>query len=233
MVEWFSVHFWTKWLWVWVQLQSLKLQILCLFWARSPLTFRHLEWGFTLKNICDIIRTYSQTHCTDRYLQHSSIIWTVWLNGWVFVYELKRCEFSSSCFFFFFFFFFFKKDMCLPLSQFPFDQVCQFTVHSWLFCANQLKTSFQLNWNRVVISSDPICLNLSFTLLPLLCGISNIQLFCFEKLIKEKYYSLWRPCKIYKERPFSNHLLDNWIIFFPLKLKILGTNLQLAKTWSC
>ena len=134
---------------------------------------------------------------------------------------------------FFFFFFFSKKDMCLPLSQFPFDQVCQFTVHSWLFCANQLKTSFQLNWNRVVISSDPICLNLSFTLLPLLCGISNIQLFCFEKLIKEKYYSLWRPCKIYKERPFSNHLLDNWIIFFPLKLKILGTNLQLAKTWSC
>ena len=133
-----------------------------------------------------------------------------------------------------FFFFFFSKKICACLwVNSLLISVFYIKVHSWLFCANQLKTSFQLNWNRVVISSDPICLNLSFTLLPLLCGISNIQLFCFEKLIKEKYYSLWRPCKIYKERPFSNHLLDNWIIFFPLKLKILGTNLQLAKTWSC
>ena len=128
MVEWFSVHFWTKRLWVWVQLQSLKLQILCLFWARSPLTFRHLEWGFTLKNICDIIRTYSQTHCTDRYLQHSSIIWTVWLNGWVFVYELKRCEFKSSCSLFFFFFFF-QKRYVLAFESIPFWSVF-FTLKS-------------------------------------------------------------------------------------------------------
>ena len=122
--------------------------------------------------------------------------------------------------------------MCLPLSQFSFDQVCQFTVHSWLFCANQLNTSFQLNWNKVVISNDPICLNSSLTLLPLLCGISNIQLFCFEKLIKEKYYSLWRPCKICGERPFSGFVTTYWTIelFFSIKteIKILQTDRIIA-----
>ena len=30
-------------------------------------------------------------------LQHSSIIWPVWLNGWVFIYELSGCGFESSC----------------------------------------------------------------------------------------------------------------------------------------
>ena len=38
-----SVRLWTKWLWVWVPLLSLKLQILCLFWARSSLAFRQLQ----------------------------------------------------------------------------------------------------------------------------------------------------------------------------------------------
>ena len=30
-------------------------------------------------------------------LQHSSIIWPVWLNGWVFIYELSGCGLESSC----------------------------------------------------------------------------------------------------------------------------------------
>ena len=38
-----SVHLQTKWLWVRVLLQPLKLQILCLFQARSSLTFRQLQ----------------------------------------------------------------------------------------------------------------------------------------------------------------------------------------------
>ena len=38
-----------------------------------------IECGFTLKRICDMIRTYSQMHCTDKCSQHSSIIWPVWL----------------------------------------------------------------------------------------------------------------------------------------------------------
>ena len=33
---------------------------------------------------------------TDKYSQHSSIIWRVWLNGWVFVYSLNGCRFESN-----------------------------------------------------------------------------------------------------------------------------------------
>ena len=36
---------------------------------------------FTLKRVRDMIITYSQMHRTDKYSQHSSIIWPVWLNG--------------------------------------------------------------------------------------------------------------------------------------------------------
>ena len=40
-----------------------------------------IECGFTLKRVRDKIITYSQMHRTDKYSQHSSIIWPVWLNG--------------------------------------------------------------------------------------------------------------------------------------------------------
>ena len=56
-----------------------------------------MECGFTLKRVRDMTRTYSQMHRTDKYSQYSSIIWPVWLNGWVFVYELSGCGFESSC----------------------------------------------------------------------------------------------------------------------------------------
>ena len=36
-------------------------------------------------------------HRTDKYPQQSSIIWSVWSNGWVFIYELSGCGFESSC----------------------------------------------------------------------------------------------------------------------------------------
>ena len=51
---------------------------------------------FTLKCIHDMI-TYSQMHCTDEYWQHSSITWSFWLNGCVFIYELSGCGFKSHC----------------------------------------------------------------------------------------------------------------------------------------
>ena len=35
-------------------------------------------------------------HETGKYSQHSSNICSVWLNGWVFVYELSGCGFESS-----------------------------------------------------------------------------------------------------------------------------------------
>ena len=34
---------------------------------------------------------------TDKCSEHSSIIWPVWSNGWVFVYELSGSEFESGC----------------------------------------------------------------------------------------------------------------------------------------
>ena len=36
-------------------------------------------------------------HCTDKYSQHNLIIWPVWLNSWVFIYELSGCGFEFSC----------------------------------------------------------------------------------------------------------------------------------------
>ena len=36
-----------------------------------------------------MITRYSKMHRTDKYSQHSSIIWPVSVNGWVFVYELN------------------------------------------------------------------------------------------------------------------------------------------------
>ena len=44
-----SVHLQTKWLWVRVPLQSIKLQISRQFRAMTSLTFRQIEYGFTLK----------------------------------------------------------------------------------------------------------------------------------------------------------------------------------------
>ena len=41
-------------------------------------------------------RTYSQMYRTDKYSQHSSIIWPVWLNGWTFVYEISDSGFEPS-----------------------------------------------------------------------------------------------------------------------------------------
>ena len=45
-----------------------------------------IQCGFTPKCVRDMTRTYSQMHHTDRYSEHSWIIWPVWPNGWVFVY---------------------------------------------------------------------------------------------------------------------------------------------------
>ena len=40
-----------------------------------------VECRFTLKLICDMIITYRQMHRTDKYSQHGSILWPVWLNN--------------------------------------------------------------------------------------------------------------------------------------------------------
>ena len=81
-----------------IPLLSLKIQIRRLPRARSSLAFRQtIKWEFTLKPVRDMIITYSQMDRTDKYSQNSSIIWPVWLNGWVFVYELNGCGFKPRC----------------------------------------------------------------------------------------------------------------------------------------
>ena len=57
--------------------------------------------------------TYSQMHHADKYSQHNLIIWPVWLNGWVFVYELRNCGFESS-----------YRPWRGPLKSFYFRQKC-------------------------------------------------------------------------------------------------------------
>ena len=56
-----------------------------------------IECGFTLKHVLHMIRIYCQMHRTNKYSEHSSIILSVWPNGWVFDYEGSGYEFGSSC----------------------------------------------------------------------------------------------------------------------------------------
>ena len=57
---WLSVCLWTKWLWIWILLSSLKLQIWYLLRTKSSLTFKQtIVCGFTLKLVCDMIKTYN------------------------------------------------------------------------------------------------------------------------------------------------------------------------------
>ena len=56
-----------------------------------------IECGLTLKLVRDMIKTYSQLHRKDKYSEHIPIIWSVWPNGWVSVYEQSCSGFESSC----------------------------------------------------------------------------------------------------------------------------------------
>ena len=40
-----------------------------------------IECGFILNQVRRMTRTWSQMHRTDKYSEHSSIIWLVWSNG--------------------------------------------------------------------------------------------------------------------------------------------------------
>ena len=44
-----------------------------------------IECGFILKRVRHMIIINSQMQYTDKYSQHNSIIYQVWLNDWVFV----------------------------------------------------------------------------------------------------------------------------------------------------
>ena len=100
---------WAVWLNVWVLVYKLTgwgfesslahLNLKCLaFLGKEFLGIQAaVECGFTLKHVPDMKRTYSLMNCSSKYTQHSSIIWPVWLNGPVSVYELSGFGFDSSC----------------------------------------------------------------------------------------------------------------------------------------
>ena len=75
-------------------LLSLKPPIWRRLQARSSFTLRQtIKCRFTLKLVREMI--LNTVKCTVQTSSHSSIIWPVWLNGRVFVYELSRCGYES------------------------------------------------------------------------------------------------------------------------------------------
>ena len=84
-------------MWVRVPLQSFRLQIRYLFRARGSLRFRHLQSEDSLWNV--YVSWWEHTvKCPVQISNHKQLSdWSIWLNGWVFVYELSGCGFESCC----------------------------------------------------------------------------------------------------------------------------------------
>ena len=90
-------------------LKCLSVRLQTMWFSCSHLNFRFPAWfeqefldvqatiecGFTLKCVREMTRTYIQMHRTDKYSQILGR--PVWINVWVFVYELSGCGFESSC----------------------------------------------------------------------------------------------------------------------------------------
>ena len=91
-----SVCLGTKLSWVRVRWSHLEYRFRACFEQRFLWNSGNYRCGFTLKRVRDMTRTYSQMHHTDKYSQHSSIIWPVWRNDWVLVYKLSGYRFESS-----------------------------------------------------------------------------------------------------------------------------------------
>ena len=123
-----TVCLWTKWLCIQIMLLSLRLQIWHLLWARSFLIFRQtIECRCSLNLVQDMIIIYSQMHCKDKYSEHSSVIWPVWLNGWVFLYKLSGCGCESHSFKN-------KLDYCLFVSHSNPENAFKHTTFFSTFC---------------------------------------------------------------------------------------------------
>ena len=82
--QWLGVRLQTKWFGVWVQLQSLKLQILSQFRARSSLTFRLLQ---SVDSLWNVYVTWGE----------HTVKCTVPISTQNIIYELSSSRFESSC----------------------------------------------------------------------------------------------------------------------------------------
>ena len=78
--------------------------------SEGPVCYYHDTYAFqseyTLCSSLNVKERLSRNRCdiwslseyrTDKYSQRKSIIWPVWQNGWVFVYELNDCGFEYRC----------------------------------------------------------------------------------------------------------------------------------------
>ena len=66
-------------------------------WLQQDRTHNHLVRVWIHLETPTVNDNLQQMHRTDKYSQHNSTIWPVWLNGWVFVYKLTGCVLESLC----------------------------------------------------------------------------------------------------------------------------------------
>ena len=105
MIELCSEYLPVRWLWLYVLVMSrMHFRVNPLSVDIAPASTNEFldiqaitECWFTMKCRPNMTMTYSQIHNTDKYSKHSWIIWKVWSNGWMFVYELSGSGFESSC----------------------------------------------------------------------------------------------------------------------------------------
>ena len=88
--------------------------LLLLFWwpleSEGPVCYYHVMYAFQSEYaLCSSLNVKERLprnrrdiwslseYRTDKYSQRKSIIWPVWQNGWVFVYELSDCGFEYRC----------------------------------------------------------------------------------------------------------------------------------------
>ena len=114
-----------------------------------------IECEFTLKFVRDMTGTYSQMYHTDKYSQHIWMIWPVWLNDWVFVYELRGCGFESSC------------SERHPLSLFNFRyQFAKLALQVLMICGTSVKIGSGNKYGLIVPSNNSCWFCFKHCLLP-------------------------------------------------------------------
>ena len=98
LAKWLSVCLETRWFCVPFQLLLLKLYILHPLRATLSLIFRPLQSVDSLWNMYVTWQEHKvKIAGTNKCSQHSPVIWPVWLNGWVFIYDVSVFELESSC----------------------------------------------------------------------------------------------------------------------------------------
>ena len=70
LTKWLSVRLRTKWFWVESSCSQLNFRF-CSCLKEFLDIQATIEYGFTLKHVCDTTRTYCQIHRTDNYSEHS------------------------------------------------------------------------------------------------------------------------------------------------------------------